>query len=810
MSKLVRFLEFGDFCLDTNQRILLRAGKRVALSQKPLAILLLLVENRHRIVTKDELMEQVWPGVVVEETNITTNISRLRRALTNGQPGGEKGNGETQLESSQFIETISGYGYQFVAEVRVREVMAPQPVDAPVPTLSPEPPPLPAPPATLPETAPVQMSTSAPSAQGFRGHRLWFALAGVAGLTMLGAWLWRQPRVPFPFGDPARNTHREIASWKNRFGNDRLLIRVSPDGKRIAYSKSETGQPDIFIQAVGAKTPTQITLEAGADYDPVWSPDGNEIAYLSLREDRLEVNVMDLLTRQRKLIRALDNRYIRLRSWSKQGRKIFYTNNKNLFTLELDSQQITNLTNFNEDTATASDFSPSPDEQSVVYVQAVNGARRLFTASLDGRQPRQLTFKDDEPVFPTWFGDNQHILYGSKSGDSQQLSVVALSGGHPVQLTSSHETILPYQISPDSKRIFYAIPREESDLYRHTLNPPVETQLVSDAKLKLWPAVAPDGQTLVFQRTDTLFNILQSTLLTGRLEPGQPPAELGVTGYDARWSPRGEAVAFLQRVGNETQLWLLNPQTGTRQRLSSESVLPNGFNRQPYEWLQPCNFSWSPDGSQVAYVARTGAGYNLKTVSVTGQGSTVRTQNTDPKLQLTAPLWSPDGTRIAYLAQPLLLPVSKVPRSVMVNDGARDQVILRTEARVRMLGWTAHGQQLLVGLLNPETTETLNELQLQLLTPATGQAQTLAQLPAVHLHSPKLSPDGKLLAFSARQNDADNLWLFSLADRRLKKLTANTEPHLHYSGLAWLPDGSGLCYSKQASSTTIYALENFN
>ncbi|HMX29033.1 MAG TPA: winged helix-turn-helix domain-containing protein, partial [Blastocatellia bacterium] len=113
MSNRDRILEFGDFSLDTGQRVLWRHGKRVPLSPKPMAMLLMLVENRHRVVTRDELMEEVWAGVIVEESNIATNIARLRRALANG----EAKNGDAR----QYIETVSGHGYQFVAEVRERE-----------------------------------------------------------------------------------------------------------------------------------------------------------------------------------------------------------------------------------------------------------------------------------------------------------------------------------------------------------------------------------------------------------------------------------------------------------------------------------------------------------------------------------------------------------------------------------------------------------------------------------------------------------------------------------------------------------------
>src|SRR5947209_1946922 len=98
--------EFGPFRLDANDRILLRGDRTVHLTEKVFNILLLLVERGGRLVTKEELMEQVWPDSVVEESNLTVSISALRKALGEREEGG------------QYIETVTKRGYRFVADVR--------------------------------------------------------------------------------------------------------------------------------------------------------------------------------------------------------------------------------------------------------------------------------------------------------------------------------------------------------------------------------------------------------------------------------------------------------------------------------------------------------------------------------------------------------------------------------------------------------------------------------------------------------------------------------------------------------------------
>ena len=94
--------EFGDFLLDRGERLLTRQGRPLDVTPKALEILLLLVENAGRTVTKEEIFGRVWPDSYVEETNLSHHIFRLRKIL-----------GET--EAAKFIETVPKRGYKFVS-----------------------------------------------------------------------------------------------------------------------------------------------------------------------------------------------------------------------------------------------------------------------------------------------------------------------------------------------------------------------------------------------------------------------------------------------------------------------------------------------------------------------------------------------------------------------------------------------------------------------------------------------------------------------------------------------------------------------
>jgi DNA-binding winged helix-turn-helix (wHTH) protein/TolB-like protein len=121
-----RHYRFEAFRLDTQAREL-RAedGSAIPLTAKAYDTLVFLIEHRDRVVSKDELLEAVWPGRVVEENNLTQAVASLRRAF--GTNAGEH----------RYIVTVSGRGYRFVSDVREEADAAPAPNIAPASNTAP-------------------------------------------------------------------------------------------------------------------------------------------------------------------------------------------------------------------------------------------------------------------------------------------------------------------------------------------------------------------------------------------------------------------------------------------------------------------------------------------------------------------------------------------------------------------------------------------------------------------------------------------------------------------------------------------------
>ena len=159
--------EFGPFRLDPAKRILLRGEEPVSLTPKAFDTLLLLVQNRDRVMSKEELMNRIWPESFVEEANLSQTIFMLRKTL-----------GETAPEQ-RYIATVRGSGYRF--DEPVREIP-----DTPLAS------------APLEHDSPSSFGSSTqPQSPRFPHFGALIALLVVGAITAAGFYLqsWRTPKL---------------------------------------------------------------------------------------------------------------------------------------------------------------------------------------------------------------------------------------------------------------------------------------------------------------------------------------------------------------------------------------------------------------------------------------------------------------------------------------------------------------------------------------------------------------------------------------------------------------------------------------
>jgi TolB-like protein/Tfp pilus assembly protein PilF len=106
-------LRFGDYALDTGTRELKRADRLVPIEPQVFDLLVFLLGNRERVVSKDDLIEAVWQGRIVSESTLTSRINAARKAI------GDSG------EQQSLIRTIARKGFRFVGEVQAETTEPP-------------------------------------------------------------------------------------------------------------------------------------------------------------------------------------------------------------------------------------------------------------------------------------------------------------------------------------------------------------------------------------------------------------------------------------------------------------------------------------------------------------------------------------------------------------------------------------------------------------------------------------------------------------------------------------------------------------
>lgn len=220
---------FGDFIVDTDQKVLLRHDKPLPLTPKLFETLLILVENSGRIVQKEQFMERLWPHTFVEEANLTSNIQQLRKSLGDN------------ARQPHYIETVTKRGYRFIANVQRVETVN-NGVDSSDTRLDTS---IPAIPATVPDRKRVK-------------QRVVIALATAILVVMSGGFVfWRFFRASSRnLGDLVANLPLKIErlTASGQSGN----AAISPDGKYVAYTQMFKGRYSIWIRQLTTNTNSEI------------------------------------------------------------------------------------------------------------------------------------------------------------------------------------------------------------------------------------------------------------------------------------------------------------------------------------------------------------------------------------------------------------------------------------------------------------------------------------------------------------------------------------------------------------------------
>lgn len=635
-------------------------------------------------------------------------------------------------------------------------------------------------------------------------------------ITVLGIWYF------VPFGQNSTQTSlsstlktTEIVSWASSPGEIYSVGSFSPDAKMIAFTSTKTGTKNIWIKQVTSGEAIQITKDEFRNEQPIWSPNGEELAFFSTRGGQAGFWRMPVLGGSPKLISTVNDGSSRLRYWSKNG-LIYYESKGELFAIDINSGQTKSFTDLASKGIKGASFSLSPDEINIAFKTTEGETSNLWMTTATGETPKQLLSSPTEIKNTAWHPDNKRVFYSVVTDGTFQIFATDIYGAPPRQMTFSEQDSLVLDVSSDGTKILYGSAKEESDVWGVNLANTREYNVASDINSELWPNVSPDGKTLTYQSVKNLSqgnNLFSGNILTKTLGTDGQPVELVSNGYLPKWSPDGKTLAFLRVTGKDYQIETINTLGEEPKRVTTDGISPVSYSLLPYNRMQTSDFSWSPDGSKIAYISDRGGQRNIWLVNADGSNDGQLTNNSDSNLFLYCPIWSSDGKRLAFTSRARKLTPERKPTCgvwVIDTETKHAKQIIQENMYLRLIGWAPSGDELiLASVAGSETIDLQPEVSLLQVGIEPGTMRQIAVLKDAYLYNIHLSPDKKTIAFASHREERDNVWVMTSAGGEARKITANNDSRLYFSSLAWSPDGSSVYFGKQSRYSLLSMLTNF-
>lgn len=634
---------FGPFLLSPEQMVLSIDGRVVPVPLKALKTLLTLVEHRGEVVSKQVLIETVWPDSYVEEGNLTQNIFLLRRQLGKAPEG------------QDYIETVPRRGYRLTVPVRKapapvvdglgdKEVSGPQP---------------------LGEDLDLEAHPEAPLNDNARRGVLQRTLLTAVPVVVLAllSWFaveqWREVSYRPRFSGFSQITHDGLSKRVSMGQRGGPNAAISSDGNRVYFSEGSTDAPGISEVSVSGGDTAQLPVPVGLPTLLDISPGGQELL-VSNAVEPAGASPLWLVPLPAGVARPLADITASDASWSPDGRWLAYVRGRELFLANGDGTRSKLLSNL-----PGNGWHPrwSPDGEKL-RLTVRTAMSTLWEISRDGRGLHQVPIDLPGSSLPvssathgsvdvccgTWSPDGRDFVFQVTQqdrsdiwwlpGEEPWISRLFRRRPSPVRITAGQLSSLAPAFSPDGRTLFLVGHQMRGELQQFD---PRIGQFVRymDGISAEFVDFSRDGQwvTYVSYPEGTLWRSRVDG--TQRLQLTFPPLRATVP----KWSPDGRQIAF-SSVGGAARLYLIGASGGDPKPDS-----PHGGGE-----MQP---SWSPDGTELMYSDFPFLSTQPQKVAVhilhlaTGQVETVPGSE-----GLFAPQWSPDGrhaTASAWVGQRIML-----------------------------------------------------------------------------------------------------------------------------------------------------------
>lgn len=546
---------FDGVTVDVPAMRVCRGTSELALEPKAFRLLQFLIENRERVLSKEEIFRVVWEDRAVSDNALTRAIAQIRKAL------------DDDPRKPKYIDTVPTVGYRFIGML---------------------------------EGAPAS-ATESPARSPRWWTALWVAAVLLVAAGVAGVAFWRLRPAPVAAPPPIS---APVALTTYRGSEDNPSF--SPDGDQVAFQWNGENQDnfDIYVKTLRPDaTPLRLTSDPAQDVTPAWSPDGKTIAFQRLESAGTTTLILipALGGPERKLgdfpawpdrrsvrpVWSLDSDWLVFPAGSGTGSTLYRVSAETGEAEPIIPVQLS-----------LSDISPalSPDGKTLLYIvhPAFNWGE-LWEVHVDENlravdAPHPVPTRGWQMWSVVWTPDGKSILGRAPGGPFR----MALDGSPEPQLLPQLGTyVFSMDFSRRGNRLAYTAVHGDANIWRIDLKSriPHPERLIASTVRDVYPQYSADGSKIAFHshRAGTPSEVWIADA-DGRNQRQLTSMANGITG-SAHWSPDGRTLSFDSSATGNFQVYTIGVDGGKVRQWTHGNYDSFGT-------------SWSRDGRWMYYTSR--------------------------------------------------------------------------------------------------------------------------------------------------------------------------------------------------------------